>query len=51
VARDIDPQFEGLKATNYPARADGEFAAAREEVGRFVLPKNSAPPTLKRKTE
>jgi predicted Zn-dependent protease len=41
----------GLKATNYPARADGEFAAAREEVRRFVLPKNSAPPTLKRKTE
>jgi predicted Zn-dependent protease len=43
--------IEGLKATNYPARADGEFAAAREEVRRFVLPKNSAPPSLKRKTE
>jgi predicted Zn-dependent protease len=43
--------IKGLKATNYSARADGEFAAAREEARRFVLPKNSAPPSLKRKTE
>jgi predicted Zn-dependent protease len=43
--------IEGLKAPNYPARADGDFAAAREEVRRFVLPRNSAPPSLKRKPE
>lgn len=39
----------GLKATNYPTPADSEFRVAREEVRRLVLPKTSAPPSLRRK--
>jgi len=39
----------GLPATNYPALADGEFAAAREEVRRLVPTNNPAPPSLRRK--
>ena len=41
--------IDSMTATNYPALADGEFGVAREEVRRFVLLKNSPPPSLRRK--
>ena len=41
--------IDSMTATNYPAPADGEFGVAREEMRRFVLTKNSPPPSLRRK--
>jgi predicted Zn-dependent protease len=41
--------IQGLEGASYAARADVEFGAAREEVHRSVLPKNSAPPSLRHK--